>query len=492
MKRTAAVADEWWFVPVMVGACVALAGMLMSGCDGGSGPGEEGQLVDQAGGTVESADGRALAEFPAAAVDGEVLVAIARASGLPIDERILPSAAYVFEPAGSQFGLPVRLSIAYNPRKIPAQFAEADLRLCRLVNGAWEGLADSYVDAEADTVRGNVDGFSTYAVGALAAGRRLVVEDTWDSGADFPPVDVAVWSDGPQDNWVFVGLADLPLVGILTRTPTDLDDVSSIQAFGAASRVAFEHEGRPAPPWPADATQHALCWIDPVNCRVGYSVFVLRDSECVGTIYDVEPWGEPGSGPGQFLNPGGLDFDAHSHIFVADTGNRRVQEFDVEGNFIRQYGPHTGGVQMLEPTDVACSHGYLWIVDRGRHCVWVWRAGAATPAGWRGKSSSNGVGFFAAGIAPTAIAGDEPGALNAPTAIASSPDGRSVCVADSGNERVQMFSGTGVLRALTADELSVPAHSDFTGTAVGGSGAVYVADPENNRVVVLGVQVTPP
>jgi len=50
----------------------------------------------------------------------------------------------------------------------------------------------------------------------------------------------------------------------------------------------------------------------------------------------IKSWGEPGSGPGQFSTPHSIAVDAENHIYVADRGNRRIQVFDTDGNFLRQ------------------------------------------------------------------------------------------------------------------------------------------------------------
>ena len=51
----------------------------------------------------------------------------------------------------------------------------------------------------------------------------------------------------------------------------------------------------------------------------------------------LKSWGEPGSGPGQFNVPHSIAADAQGNIYVADRGNRRVQVFDVDGKFLRQF-----------------------------------------------------------------------------------------------------------------------------------------------------------
>jgi 6-bladed beta-propeller len=47
-------------------------------------------------------------------------------------------------------------------------------------------------------------------------------------------------------------------------------------------------------------------------------------------------WGAHGAGPGEFNTPHGIGADAQNNIYVADRGNRRIEVFDTEGNFLRQ------------------------------------------------------------------------------------------------------------------------------------------------------------
>lgn len=62
----------------------------------------------------------------------------------------------------------------------------------------------------------------------------------------------------------------------------------------------------------------------------------------------VRRWGEPGSGPGQFVfhgdtqDPlhafGGVAVTADGSVYVMDAGNDRVQQFDSAGTFVREWG----------------------------------------------------------------------------------------------------------------------------------------------------------
>jgi hypothetical protein len=47
----------------------------------------------------------------------------------------------------------------------------------------------------------------------------------------------------------------------------------------------------------------------------------------------VKSWGSRGVAPGQFNTPRGIAIDAQGLVYVADSGNRRIQVFDADGNF---------------------------------------------------------------------------------------------------------------------------------------------------------------
>jgi len=51
----------------------------------------------------------------------------------------------------------------------------------------------------------------------------------------------------------------------------------------------------------------------------------------------LKSWGEPGDQPGQFSAPHSIAVDAQNNIYVADRGNRRIQVFDSNGQFLRKF-----------------------------------------------------------------------------------------------------------------------------------------------------------
>ncbi len=54
-------------------------------------------------------------------------------------------------------------------------------------------------------------------------------------------------------------------------------------------------------------------------------------------------FGSEGSGEGQFLSPGGVGMGHGEYLFVADTGNHRVQQFFPNGMFYRVVGTNGTG-----------------------------------------------------------------------------------------------------------------------------------------------------
>jgi DNA-binding beta-propeller fold protein YncE len=51
----------------------------------------------------------------------------------------------------------------------------------------------------------------------------------------------------------------------------------------------------------------------------------------------VKSWGDRGTKPGEFNTPHSIAADAKGNIYVADRGNRRIQVFDGDGTFLREF-----------------------------------------------------------------------------------------------------------------------------------------------------------
>jgi len=81
----------------------------------------------------------------------------------------------------------------------------------------------------------------------------------------------------------------------------------------------------------------------------GYIYIVDRDNDCIQEFDSTGNFmGKFGSQrdpentifPGQFYAPGGIALDMHGNIYVADSGNDRIQKFDSRHRYIGEWGEH--------------------------------------------------------------------------------------------------------------------------------------------------------
>jgi DNA-binding beta-propeller fold protein YncE len=69
--------------------------------------------------------------------------------------------------------------------------------------------------------------------------------------------------------------------------------------------------------------------------------------------------------PGQFSRPTNAAVDSDGNLYVSDTFNDRVEEFDADGGFIRTFGkPGDGPGYFARPKGIAIdSDGHVWVAD---------------------------------------------------------------------------------------------------------------------------------
>ena len=90
----------------------------------------------------------------------------------------------------------------------------------------------------------------------------------------------------------------------------------------------------------------------------------------------IKDWGEAGTEPGQFNTVHSITIDSRNRVLVADRENRRVQIFDLEGNFLDQW-THLGTPYALFLT----KDDRLFVADGVNGKVWIADASDGTLLG---------------------------------------------------------------------------------------------------------------
>jgi len=233
----------------------------------------------------------------------------------------------------------------------------------------------------------------------------------------------------------------------------------------------------------------------------------------------ITQWGRRGSELGAFSfgssqnftePPGGGIAVSGSYVYVADSGNNRIERFNLEGGEAIQWGSYGSGPgQLTYPRGVAANESEVIVSDDDH------RVQRFSPAGaYEGSAGSEGSGpgqfRFTYGVALDAAGdvyvaddlgarvvklgpnlefkgawgafGSKAGELAFPRALASDPAGDTY-VADTANDRLEVFDTDGDylrtigLSARAPGELTAP-----VGLAVDPTGRLLVSDADGGRV----------
>lgn len=200
---------------------------------------------------------------------------------------------------------------------------------------------------------------------------------------------------------------------------------------------------------------------------VGWIVWVPSPTE-PGYQF-IAMWGSKGTAPGQFRDPTGIVV-TESEVFVSDSRNGRIQVFDLDGGFKREFqGSESDGGMLGRPMNLAISDDELFVADYWNDRVHVFDF-QGNPQRVIGRS------------------GDGPGEFNAPGGVDIAPSG-DLYVADFYNQRVQRLSRQGEFIeqwgstgkvGIFSGQMNYP-----TDVALGADGTLFVADGYNDRVQVF-------
>ncbi|MBL7198523.1 MAG: TIGR03663 family protein [Anaerolineae bacterium] len=197
----------------------------------------------------------------------------------------------------------------------------------------------------------------------------------------------------------------------------------------------------------------------------------------------VSVWGGQGVAEGRFEEPRNVAIGPDGSVYVADSGNHRIQRFTADGQFITAWGhlcrmyENKDGCQtadgaggFYDPWDVAVDRdGFVYVADTWNHRIQRFTADGQFVTMW----GVYGVSESAAGAA---------GSFWGPRAVAVDAEGM-IYVSDTGNKRIQVFTADGDPVTQWGGKGTLDGQFDEpVGVALGPDGQVFVADTWNQRI----------
>ena len=86
---------------------------------------------------------------------------------------------------------------------------------------------------------------------------------------------------------------------------------------------------------------------------------------------------------GRMKNPNGVAINGEGVVYVADTGNQRIDAFSPEGVFLFGFGPNVGSYTLVEPVAVAWDKaGFIYFVDKGLKRIFKCEPSGAYISSW--------------------------------------------------------------------------------------------------------------
>jgi hypothetical protein len=291
-----------------------------------------------------------------------------------------------------------------------------------------------------------------------------------------------------------------------------------------------------------------------VLCAALVASLALAGSALAAPTYQfVTAWGSTGSGNGQFTDPEGVTLDSSGNVYVADSGNNRIQKFTSAGVYTTQFGGLSLPFDMVAKSSgnilVANRLGYniveldsggnyvnsfscgdyesvdldsgenLWATDDITGCgvppprVVEFNSSGSEIGGW---SLPSGTGFLAIGpsgniyvtlfqldevreytpagalVNTFGTSGSGPGQLDGPGRLSIDSSG-NLYIPEANNDRVSVFDSGGSF--ITSFGTSGSGNGELSGpkaTVVDSTGNVYVVDKGNNRIEEFSAADTTP
>jgi hypothetical protein len=262
---------------------------------------------------------------------------------------------------------------------------------------------------------------------------------------------------------------------------------------------------------PEDTPPHRVYVADTGNHRI--QIFEYDGDDAGGTVTYLDEFGRYGDGEGEFNSPEDVFVDPFGMVWVADTGNHRIQIFDADGEYQGEFGTYydvpgtfnspssiaVSALQLREPFED--SFFYVYVADTGNHRIQRFKIVPSDKDKneadeWGSYGDGDGQFHLPEGIALDPIQPQFPDKEPPKFQNDTTPEDweAHLYVADMGNHRVQYFTqegdfvdqfgvyGIGDTEFNRPQDVGVGIRLDQVSTTAQRIVDVYVADTGNHRI----------
>ncbi len=205
-----------------------------------------------------------------------------------------------------------------------------------------------------------------------------------------------------------------------------------------------------------------------------------------------------------FLYPAGLTVTSRDEILVVDSGNKRINAYDLKGNFVRYFCPD---ILLINPLMITAYRGKVYLTDRG--CVHIFTqdgrflgsVGQGHLEGpWGVAVDREGniyvadtLNFSLFAFSPTGKLLWQKGGFNQrefglPSGLAIDRKKKRLFVADALRQKIYLYDLKGNKVAEAGSEKGEYSFRFPRGLAYSSNGYLFVADTEQKRVAVFRVK----
>jgi DNA-binding beta-propeller fold protein YncE len=311
----------------------------------------------------------------------------------------------------------------------------------------------------ANTRNNRIDEFTTAGVKVTSCPNttRLTSSFNWPMAIAFNTTGTTMYVADTFNNRV-------QAITVSTCTGSTVTPIWSVGTRGSGTNQFIK-------PWDLvfDPTQNRLLVVDTDNNRI------VSLNPTTGAWNGVIPGITKGSGVGQVSQPEGITVDSAGDIWLADTGNNRIEELaSTGGSPLQMFGTYgtTGNTTLNAPQGLAFdSAGLLYVADANNNRIQVLQP-ALTSSVNATPTYQHDI-FNAGGIAPMYPAGG--GADSSGT----------MWIADSGGSRIDKITSGGTLSYVTPATGTPLNNPRNLSVDVSNPSDLWITDTGNNGIVEM-------